>query len=325
MSHRAKGRGVELLACLLTARSPELWHFILSFGVVCGAGTSLLFTPSIAAVGHWFKARRGFATGIASTAGGIGGVVYPLMQTSLFDRIGFAWTTRIVALLCLCGCLVSICLIRSRLPPARNATAHPDFRIFRNVPFLLTTVGLFLLEFALFIPLSYVSTYAMHQGFDEDFSYHLLPIMNAGSVVGRALPGYYADVIGPFNTCIGSVILSIVACLCVWLPSGHTTAGVIIFSVIFGFASGTSIAIAPVCCGRLCRTQEYGRYYATMYTVVSFACLIGIPIGGSLVQRHGGDYDGLIIFTGAIYVGSLFFFVWAKASALGWKQWLAAY
>lgn len=303
----------------------ELWQFILAFGVLCGFGSSLLFTPSIAAVGHWFKARRGFATGMASTAGGVGGVIFPLMQTALFDKIGYGWTTRVLALICLCCCIVGNLLVRSRLPPAKNATAHPDFRILKQLPFFLTTVGLFLLEFSLFIPLGYISTYAMHKGFSESFAYHLIPIMNAGSVFGRALPGYYADFIGPFNTCIFSVLLSMVACLCVWLPSGHTTAGIVIFAIMFGFGSGTGIAIAPVCIGRLCKTQEYGRYYATTYTIVSFACLIGIPIGGSVVGANDGEYHGLIILTGTVYVGSLVFFLWAKASVLGWKQWAAAY
>lgn len=305
--------------------STELWHFILAFGIMSGFGTSLLFTPSIAAVGHWFKKRRGFATGMASTAGGFGGIVFPLMQTALFEKIGYGWTTRVLALICLCCCIMGNLLVRSRLPPAKNATAHPDFRILKQLPFFLTTVGLFLLEFSLFIPLGYISTYAMHKGFTESFAYHLIPIMNAGSVLGRALPGYYADFIGPFNTCMLSVILSMVACLCVWLPSGHTTAGIVIFSLMFGFASGTGIAIAPVCIGRLCKTQEYGRYYATAYTIISFACLIGIPIGGSVVGANDGDYYGLIILTGTVYVGSLVFFIWAKASVLGWKQWAAAY
>lgn len=305
--------------------STELWHFILAFGIMSGFGTSLLFTPSIAAVGHWFKRRRGFATGMASTAGGFGGIVFPLMQTALFEKIGYGWTTRVLALICLCCCIMGNLLVRSRLPPAKNATAHPDFRILKQLPFFLTTVGLFLLEFSLFIPLGYISTYAMHKGFTESFAYHLIPIMNAGSVLGRALPGYYADFIGPFNTCMLSVILSMVACLCVWLPSGHTTAGIVIFSLMFGFASGTGIAIAPVCIGRLCKTQEYGRYYATAYTIISFACLIGIPIGGSVVGANDGDYYGLIILTGTVYVGSLVFFIWAKASVLGWKQWAAAY
>jgi predicted MFS family arabinose efflux permease len=213
----------------------------------------------------------------------------------------------------------------SRLPPARNATAHPDLRIFRQLPFLFAAIGLFLLEFSLFIPLAYVSTYAMHVGFSEDFAYHLLPIMNAGSVLGRVLPGYYADVFGPFNTCMFSVVLSIVACLCVWLPSGHTTAGIIVFSILFGFASGTGIAVAPVCIGRLCKTQEYGRYYATAYTIVSIACLIGIPIAGSIIEANDGEYEEVIVATSVVYVGSFAFLMWAKTAKLGWKKWHAAY
>ncbi|UKZ74302.1 hypothetical protein TrVFT333_001964 [Trichoderma virens FT-333] len=279
----------------------------------------------IAGLGHWFKARRGFATGLASTAGGIGGIVFPLMLTALFERIGFGWATRVLALICLVCGLIGICLVRSRLPPAKNATAHPDFRIFRQIPFLLTTLGVFLLEFSLFIPLTYIATYAQDRGFDDAFAYHLLPIMNAGSVIGRALPGYYADVVGAFNVCLFSVVLSLVSCLCVWLPLGHTKAGIIIFSLLFGFGSGNSIAIAPVCIGRMCKTQEYGRYYATTYTVVSFACLIGIPIAGSIVQADGGSYTGLIIFTSCIYVGSAILLMLAKTWQLGWKNWLAAY
>ncbi|KAH0531551.1 hypothetical protein TsFJ059_000370 [Trichoderma semiorbis] len=303
----------------------ELWQFILSFGILGGMGTSLTFTPCIAAVGHWFKARRGFATGLASTAGGIGGIIFPLMLTDLFERIGFGWATRVLALICLVCGLIGICLVRSRLPPAKNATAHPDFRIFKQIPFLLTTLAIFLLEFSLFIPLAYIATYAQDQDFGDAFAYHLLPIMNAGSVIGRALPGYYADVVGAFNVCMFSVVLSLVSCLCVWLPLGHTKAGIIIFSLLFGFGSGNSIAIAPVCIGRMCKTQEYGRYYATTYTIVSFACLIGIPIGGSIVQADGGSYTGLIIFTGCIYVGSAILLMLAKTWQLGWKNWLAAY
>ncbi|KAK5998827.1 putative transporter MCH4 [Cladobotryum mycophilum] len=289
----------------------ELYQFILSFGVLGGLGTSLIFTPCVAAVGHWFKARRGLATGLASSAGGFGGIIFPLMLTSLFDSIGYGWATRVLALICFCCGL--------------GATAHPDIRIFRQIPFLLTAIGIFLLEFALFIPLAYISTYAISKGFSEAFSYHLIPIMNAGSVVGRALPGYYADVVGPFNVCVFSILLSIVACLCVWLPSGHTAAGIIVFSALFGFASGTSIAIAPVCIGRMCKTQNYGRYYATAYTVVSFACLIGIPIAGAIMQSNGGSYTGLIIFTSCIYVGSAMVMMLAKTWDLGWSKWYVAY
>ncbi|CCE26720.1 related to monocarboxylate transporter 2 [Claviceps purpurea 20.1] len=319
------GCGTIVCGVLCMSFCKELWQFVLSFGILCGFGTSLIFTPCIAAVGHWFHRRRGLATGLASTAGGIGGIIFPLLLTSLFESIGFGWAMRVLALICLVSGLLGIFLVRSRLPPAANATAHPDFRIFKQRTFTLTTIGIFLLEFALFIPLAYISSYAQYKGFSETFSFNLLPILNAASVVGRALPGYYADVVGPFNVCIFSALLSLAACLCVWLPLGHTTSGLIVFALLFGFGSGTSIAIAPVCIGSMCKTQQYGRYYATTYTVVSFACLVGIPIGGNIVSASGGDYNNLTIFAGVVYVASAVFLVAAKVSALGMKKCLAAY
>ncbi|ROW13807.1 hypothetical protein VPNG_03628 [Cytospora leucostoma] len=74
--------------------APELWHFILTSGLLCDTGCSLLFAPSFAAVGHYFQTRRGLATGIASTGGSIGGIVFPLMLESLLTRIGWGWAIR---------------------------------------------------------------------------------------------------------------------------------------------------------------------------------------------------------------------------------------
>ncbi|OAA62477.1 major facilitator superfamily transporter [Niveomyces insectorum RCEF 264] len=312
------------------------WHFILAFGVLGGLSSALLFTPSIAAVGHFFSERRGFATGIASTGGGIGGVCIPLMMQRLFDRVGWGWAVRILALLALVLAGVSNLLLRSRLKPARDASAHPDIHIFRSVPFALTTLGIFLLEFALFIPLTYISNYALSRGLSASFASQAVTVLNAGSVVGRVLPGWYADKIGPFNANMSAVIVAIVSCLGVWLPTSmlDTTrtsadnggdrrsaavAPVVLFALLFGFTSGSNISLAPVSIGRLCATANYGRYYATCYTIVSVATLIGIPIAGNILAANNGNYWGLIVFTSALYVGSLVALYAAKVSVVGWS------
>lgn len=241
------------------------------------------------------------------------------MLEGLFGRVGFAWAIRILAFVCLALCIAANFLIRSRLPPLKNASAHPDFTIFKNTPFLLTTISMFLMEFALFIPLTYISSYAQAQGFTKAFSFQILPILNAASAFGRALPGYWADVIGPFNINIIMLTFCTIACLAIWLPAGAYTAGLVLFAVAFGFGSGSNVSITPVCVGRLCKTQEYGRYYATCYTVVSFGCLVGVPIGGNILASNGGDYWGMVVLTGMIYIGSLVFLYAAKVSCVGWR------
>jgi predicted MFS family arabinose efflux permease len=245
---------------------------------VGGFGTALLFTPSVAAVGHYFSTRRGNATGIACTGGSIGGIIFPFMLQKLIPEVGFPWSCRIVGFLCLALCIIANILIRNRLPPLENADTYPDLRIFKSAAFSITTLGVFLIEWGLFVPITYISSYALSQGFSQAFAFQILPIMNVGSFFGRWIPGFYADKIGRYNTIILSVTLNIIAVLCIWLPAGNTTAGFVMFALLFGFASGSNVSLTPVCISQLCPTESYGRYYATCYTVVSFGCLTGVPI-----------------------------------------------
>jgi MFS family permease len=297
----------------------EYWHFMLVFGLLGGGSTSLVFTPAVAAIGHYFSAKRGNATGIAATGGAIGGVVFPLMLEALIPKVGFAWATRTIGFIYVGLCGVACVLIRSRLPRAKNANAKPDFRIFKDPAFAISVLGVYLLEWALFVPLAYVSSYALYHGFSTAFSYQVLVFLNVGSIFGRWLPGFYADKIGRYNTMILTTILTVISVLGVWLPVGDTKAGIIVFALLFGLASGSNISLTPVCIGQLCRTENYGRYYATCYTIVSIGCLTGIPIVGEIIASNGGDYWGLIVFVGVCYVGGLAAFVTVRVMETGWK------
>lgn len=250
----------------------QYWHFMLSVGLAGGVGSSLIFTPAISAVGHFFNEKRGIATGLAATGGSVGGVIFPLVLQDLFPKIGFGWATRAVGLICLISLIVACLLIKSRLPkkPASKENVLPDFRIFREPKFALTTAGVFFIEWGLFIPISYISSYALSHNVSTKLSYQMLAILNAGSFFGRGIPGFFADYLGRFNTLIVTVALCLICCSCLWLPAGDSLALIIVYSAIFGFASGSNISLTPVCIGQLCKTEHYGRYYATSYTIVSF-------------------------------------------------------
>lgn len=51
------------------------------------------------------------------------------------------------------------------------------------------------------------------------------------------------------------------------------------------------------------------------------ACLVGIPIAGEILSSNGGDWGGLMLFTGMLYVGSLIALVAGKLAAVGWRFW----
>lgn len=315
------GSVLLVLSHLLLGLCTAYWHFLLVFGVLGGLGTSLIFSPSFAAVGHWFLRRRGQMTGLAAVGGSLGGIVYPLSLQALFPRIGFAWSTRVVALCDLVLLVIANLCIRSRLPPKKASKDNilPDFRIFRDPVFAFTTLGVFFIEWGLFIPLGYITSYSLAHGVSGALSYQMLAILNVGSCFGRYFPGLMADQIGCFNAMVMTVFLCLVATLGFWLPAGDSVALIIVFALLFGFASGSGISLTPVCVGQLCKVENYGRYYATCYTLVSFGSLTGIPIAGRLVAACGGGFWGLIVFAGCSYAASLGMFVAARVLGAGWK------
>lgn len=304
----------------------EYWHFILAFSILGGFGSSLLFTPSVSAIAHWFDKYRGTATGIATTGGAVGGVVFPLCLRALFPRIGWAWSTRVLALIFLILCTFACLLVRSRLQPKRGATVMPSLSIFLDGTGALafTTMGIFFLEWGLFMPLSYLTQYSLAAGVDPTFSYQIMAVFNAGSVIGRWVPGYMADKWGRYNTMLITIIGCIVSVFCFWLPTNYAPDAAIVpllvtFSVVMGFSSGSNISLTPICVGQLCDTREYGRYYATCYTIVSFGSLTGLPIGGALINMRGGGWWAMVLFVGACYIGAFATFGAARVVKCGWK------
>lgn len=309
----------------------EYWHFMIVFGILGGIGTSLIFTPAVSALGHWFMVKRANATGIAAAGGSVGGVCFPLMLQSLFPKIGWSWATRILGFIFIALLLIANLTIRSRLPPKPGGSVLPDFKIFRDPAFLLCTIGTFFLEYGLFVPITYLISFTLHSGATNDaFAYQIIAIFNAGSSFGRWLPGYAADVIGRYNTMILTVALCMSTSLGLWLPAtvlaeneGEPSSVIlgltICYCVLMGFASGSNISLTPVCVGMLCDTEEYGRYYATCYTIVSFGTLTGIPICGAIITASGGAYWGVAMWTGLCYVCALACFGAVRVLKAGWK------
>ncbi|GJD03490.1 major facilitator superfamily transporter [Colletotrichum higginsianum] len=291
----------------------EYWHFVLVIGVVAGAATSIVFVVPVAVIGQYFQRKRGAATGLAMSGGSLGGVVFPLILDALGDDIGFAWTTRVIGLVTVCLLLVGCILLRPRPGFRRHHAAKknilPDFRILLHPAVNLMTLGVFFIEWGFFVGLEYIASYALANGISERLSYLMVVFLNAGSFPGRWLPGLVADRFGRMKTMIVTNLLCIVAMLAIWLPADGNVVAVIVFSVVFGFASGSNISLVPVCVGEFCSTQDYGRYYSTVYTVVSLGALTGVPIAGKILAQSNGAYFGLIIFAGVSYVAGVICFL----------------
>jgi MFS family permease len=311
---------IGLVVSLMTLSvSTEYYQIILSFGVLGGLSTCCLFTSAVSCIGHFFHRRRGFAMGIACTAGGTGGLAFSLIILFLAPKIGFGWAIRIIGFICAGLCTVACLLLKSRLPPNKVKGAKIDFMALREKPYASVTLAIFLVEFAVFIPYTFLVDQALDAGMGRELAYALIPILNAAAIPGRLMPGYIADRYGRLNT---MTVTSTICCLLtflLWLIGSGNHAAIIAYTVLFGFWSGAAISLTPVCIQQVCKTEDIGKRTGTTFTISSFGTLIGIPIAGAILGS-GGDrnYDGLIAFSGAVYVLASVAFVVARGLTGGW-------
>jgi MFS family permease len=228
----------HVLMLLSLAVCREYWQFMLCLGFLGGITSAILTTTALATVSHWFRDRRGLATGIAMLGSSVGGMVIPLMLRVTLSRHGWTSALRILALVTL-GCLiVGYVCIQTRLPPDLDKRAVIDLEIFRDPRFVFTTIGIFCIEVVLFGTLGLMPSYVRSQGFPGSSGSFQIAVVNSASCFGRIFGGVLSDSFGRFNMILLMMVAALLTCLVVWLPSGHHLPLLYLFSALFGFESG---------------------------------------------------------------------------------------
>ncbi|KAL4891481.1 putative monocarboxylate permease [Aspergillus ambiguus] len=310
-------------AIMILSVASRYYQFMLGFGVLGGISASLLVTPSMGCINHWFLKRRAFATGIGVTAGGIGGVIFPIMMKNLSKIIGFAWATRILGLISLVLCILAVLLQKTRLPPNRKGIKTIDIWALQNPSFTLTAIGMVLTDSSGAIPMVYLTSYARANGLGLALSYQLMSILNGGSIIGRLAPGYVADKFGRFNIMVVTTAISTVLTPALWLSCGQNQAAIVSYAALFGFSSGSAISLTPVCVAQISRTEDFGKRFGTTYTLVGLGVLVAIPVAGQTLNVRPtdgvGGYSGLILFCGVIQAVALVCFILARGLRTRWQ------
>ncbi|RYC56488.1 hypothetical protein CHU98_g9722 [Xylaria longipes] len=265
---------------------------------------------AIAAAGTWFKKHRALAFGIMVTGSSVGGVVLPILVTYLLKEFGFGWAMRITGFFILGLLIFGNLAVKSRLPPAKKPWSLKEYFIpFGEGPFLLLAIGSFFVYVGAFLPFNFIIVEAKEVGVPANLTGYLVPIINAASIFGRIFPAHLGDVYGVFNICIIFTLFSGVISLALWLPAA-STAPIVVFAVLYGFASGLTLAIIPALVASISDIQKLGFRVGTLYAFSSFGTLFGSPIAGAIVSAQHGGYSGLKIFCGlSLIIGGVFIII----------------
>ena len=127
-------------------------------------------------------------------------------------------------------------------------------------------------------------------GLSQQESINDLLVINGVGMVGRLVPGYLADhYFGPLNTLIPIACISGILLYC-WAAVSDS-GGLLAFDVVYGlFAAGIQSLFPATLSSLTTDLKKAGVRIGMVFTVVSFACLTGSPLGGALIQKRNGGY-----------------------------------
>ncbi|KAF4835783.1 Aspyridones efflux protein apdF [Colletotrichum tropicale] len=182
--------------------------------------------------------------------------------------------------------VIILALARTRLPP-RKLGPIVEWSSFKELPYALFCVGMFLSFWAIFFAFYYVPTYGRTViGVSSTTSLTLLLVMNAVGIPARILLAVLSDkFIGPMRTLILTTFFSGLLLYC-WV-SVDSEGRLFAFCIIYGSFAGGVQSVFPAACSGL--TTDLKK--------------MGPPLAGALIERGNGDFLYAQVFGGSALMG----------------------
>ncbi|XP_061446276.1 monocarboxylate transporter 13-like [Rhineura floridana] len=306
LSARYGGRPVVMvggflasLGLLLASFSINVSHLYLSIGLITGLGWALVFTPSMAAVSHYFEKRRTLATGLAVSGAGVSSLVFSPLFQYLVDLYGWRGALMLVSGMSL-NLMVSASLLRplegDPTPKDKAGDSHWletlaslfTLELLSHGPFMRYVLVFVLVDAGYFVPYAHLVAHAREVGCSEYEAAFIMSVAAIADMCGRIFAGWLADSRFSYrlvhNLTLWTVLTGISLTL---VPLGHSYASLMSLGICYGFFAG---ALVPLQFTSLVEIVGAGYMLGgigLMHMLESVGALVGTPLSGWLRDITG--------------------------------------
>lgn len=278
------GMGLIALGLFATSLAKSLDFIYLSYGLLVGLGIAFVYTPSIAAVQPWFTARRGLASGIASSGIGAGTLLLPVLVSLLLSQMVWRDALQMLALgVVLVGMSAAFLLERAPVQAGLSRGSLPGRTLKEAVlmpSFQWLYIGALLGAPVMFIPFAHISAAARDAGVPEAQAVGLVGLIGIGSLVGRFAIGWLADRLGRVKTLMLMQALMGLSYL-IWALADDQWVFAL-FAIWFGLSYGSIVSLLPAICMDLFGGKAVSAIIGMLYTGAALGNLLGPVVAGRI-------------------------------------------
>ncbi len=303
---------------ILAARAASVPQLYLTYGLLGGIGTGIVYVGVISHMVQWFPDRRGFATGIVAAGYGIGAILttFPISeaiksasyQQALF-RFGVVFAAvGVIAAQGLRAAQFQIPNPKSQIPNPESQIPGPESRIPNPesrvptdyTPLDMLRTPIFWLMFGMMTMMSTAGLMVISQmaAFTRDFGMAdvivfglpLLPLALSLDRITNGLTrpffGWLSDRIGRENTMVIAFTLEGVA-MTTWLFTRSNPTVFVVMSGIVFFGWGEIFSLFPSTLTDTYGTRHATTNYGFLYMAQGIGSVLGGPVAAVMHDAYG--------------------------------------
>jgi oxalate/formate antiporter len=292
----AVGGGLSGLGWVLAAHATSLWTLYLSYGVVCGLGTGIVYVGVVGQVVRWFPDARGFAAGMVAAGYGMGAILTTFPISASLASSGYQSTLQQYGIVfAIVGILAALGL---KPPPAAASARLTETGGVGSATMLKTPV--FWLMFAMMSLMSTSGLMVISQigNFAADFGIAKMTVWGAAALplaltidrftngLTRPFFGWVSDRIGRENTMFIAFSLE-AAAMTVWLLTRSDPLLFVLLSGVVFFGWGEIFSLFPSTLTDTFGARNATQNYGFLYIAQGIGSIFGGPLAALLHEGTG--------------------------------------
>jgi len=291
----ALGAVLTGLSWVLAAHAGSLSMLYLTYGIVGGLGTGIVYVGVVGQMVGWFPDRRGFAAGVVAAGYGMGAILTTFPIAHSLAGAGYQATLQQFGVIFgLVGCLAALGL---KAPPAADSDAMggvftPTGDMLKSPIFWLMFVMMSLMSTSGLMVTSQMAAFAGDFGITQAVVFGMAALPLALTVdrftngLTRPFFGWLSDRIGRENTmCLAFALEGLAMTL--WLVTrGDPLLFVLLSGVVF-FGWGEIFSLFPSTLTDTFGARNATRNYGCLYMAQGIGAIFGGPLASLLHQATG--------------------------------------
>jgi len=303
------GCALSGLGWVLAARAGGLLQLYLTYGLLCGIGTGIVYVGIVGQMVRWFPERRGFATGMAAAGYGFGAMLTTFPISGMLAASGYRHTLTVFGVILGAVGVLAAAFLRAPGVERAGGQAPLGGRGATSREMLRTPV--FWLMFAMMTMVSTGGLMVIVQfaNFTRDFGIGPKVLVLGVAAVPLALTidritngltrpffGAVSDRIGRENT-MAIAFLGEAAAILALLSARHNATLYVLMSGVVFFGWGEIFSLFPSTLTDIFGTEHATANYGFLYMAQGIGSVLGGPVAAAIHDASGSwiPVFGLIV------------------------------